>query len=126
MSDDGTKELLRTMVDEEKRAPLVLASDGLTMGAVERKIAKQEIELVAMHDLCDRLSKRLEAIANAFHDGPMEDGFWSFHDLPQLAQAHRDALKGALVALRAFEAGKGSPDLARDVANHCEAVLEKE
>lgn len=124
---DDTKEMLKRMIAEEKgRAPLILASDGLTMGAVQRKIGELETALADTQELCDGLSGRLEAVVNAFHDGPKEHGLWSFHDLPQLAQSYRTALKGALVVLRAFEEGKGSPELARDIANHCESVLENE
>jgi hypothetical protein len=35
--------------------------------------------------LRERLSAILDATANALHGGPMKNGLWSFHDLPELA-----------------------------------------
>jgi hypothetical protein len=44
-------------------------------------------ELEENQQLRDRLSDLLNATANALHDGPKENGLWSFHDLPDLAAA---------------------------------------
>jgi hypothetical protein len=42
-------------------------------------------ELKDTECLCNRLSDLLEKTANALHGGPLENGYWSFHDLPELA-----------------------------------------
>ena len=42
-------------------------------------------ELKDTECLCNRLSDLLEKIANALHGEPLEYGYWSFHDLPELA-----------------------------------------
>jgi hypothetical protein len=42
-------------------------------------------ELDDLQGLADRLGTLLDATANALHGGPKENGLWSFHDLPDLA-----------------------------------------
>jgi hypothetical protein len=42
-------------------------------------------ELKDTECLCNRLSDLLEKTANALHGEPLENGYWSFHDLPELA-----------------------------------------
>ncbi len=42
-------------------------------------------EAVEERALREKLSKILRATADALHGGPHPNGFWSFHDLPELA-----------------------------------------
>jgi hypothetical protein len=44
-----------------------------------------EQELKDVETLNRRLAQLLDETANALHGGPMENGMWSFHDLPELA-----------------------------------------
>ena len=58
--------------------------------------AADEIErLRAEVDECDQLRERMADIlhrtADALHGGPLENGLWSWHDLPELAE---EALHG--------------------------------
>ena len=63
----------------------------------ERDEAKVEVEDLAR--LIDKQSDILRRTANALHDGPLEDGYWSHHDLPELAARLREALTRFFVAL---------------------------
>lgn len=49
------------------------------------RIAVLEQELEDVEKLNVRLSRLLDATANALHGGHKENGLWSFHDLPKLA-----------------------------------------
>jgi len=44
-----------------------------------------ETELAESDDLRNRMSQILRDTADALHGGPLEDGLWSWHDLPALA-----------------------------------------
>ncbi len=46
----------------------------------------EAIEAEEAEKLRERLAQKLNEIANALHGGPLEDGLWSFHDLPELAE----------------------------------------
>lgn len=46
-------------------------------------------ELNIADALIGRLSKRLNATAEALHGGPHRDGLWSWHDLPDLVERLR-------------------------------------
>ena len=50
------------------------------------ELANANQEIADQYNLIGRLSKRLEDVANVLHGGPMENGLWSFHDLPELAE----------------------------------------
>jgi hypothetical protein len=66
--------------------------------------AANEIEqLREEEETSDNVRKRqsdlLRGVANALHGGPLEDGWWSHHDLPELARtlvAENERLRAAL------------------------------
>lgn len=66
-----------------------LEEEVLTLRGKARKLkaelAEANQEIADQYNLVGRLSKRLEDVANALHGGPLENGLWSFHDLPELA-----------------------------------------
>lgn len=45
---------------------------------------KQELD--SSWELVDRLGKLLHDTANVLHGGPRENGLWSYHDVPDLAE----------------------------------------
>lgn len=57
----------------------------LSTASLARRIRHLEDELREETDLRERLGKILEDTANALHGGPLENGWWSFHDLPELS-----------------------------------------
>ncbi len=60
--------------------------------------AESELLMTDIHEYHARQvrqSELLHATANALHGGAMPDGYWSWHDLPQLAAAMRGLLRKA-------------------------------
>lgn len=60
----------------------------------ERDEARVEVEDLAR--LLEKQSDILRRTANALHGGPLKDGYWSHHDLPELAARLREALLHAI------------------------------
>jgi hypothetical protein len=61
-----------------------------------------EQELKDVETLNKRLAQLLDETATALHGGPMENGMWSFHDLPELATALKKRCDDLEKALRAL------------------------
>lgn len=55
------------------------------LAALRIRILELEQELDETHGTLVRTGDILRATANAIHGGPLKDGFWSHHDLPELA-----------------------------------------
>jgi hypothetical protein len=58
----------------------------------EQKIA-QATEGIEMFNLITRLNKILTDSANAVHGGPMPNGMWSFHNIPELIIKLREEIE---------------------------------
>jgi hypothetical protein len=54
-----------------------------------RDMTQMRTELMESEKIRDRMSAILRQVADALHGGPLEDGYWSWHDLPELAAALR-------------------------------------
>lgn len=54
-------------------------------------------ELAEEAALRDRMSQILRDTANALHGGPLGDGYWSWHDLADLATQLREDYENALI-----------------------------
>jgi hypothetical protein len=74
-------------------------------------VRELEEEAEGTYQLITRQGQILQAIANALHGGPLEDGWWSHHDLAEMAARHRavmveirDRVKSVYVADRTDEA----------------------
>lgn len=52
---------------------------------------KQELD--SSWKLVDRLGKLLHDTANVLHGGPMENGLWSYHDIPELTAKLKESLE---------------------------------
>jgi hypothetical protein len=68
-------------------AKLIDRISRLETDANERELDSQEEER-----LRTRLAQLLTGTANALHNGPMENGLWSWHDLPELAAEAMDKI----------------------------------
>lgn len=68
--------------------------------------------------LREKLTRILHDTANALHGGPLENGLWSFHDLADLATAHREAL--AAVAWHAIVKDEDNKDVCEACLSHGE------
>lgn len=72
-----------------------------TKGQAEA-IEEMVIELTEIYTLNERLGDLLTQTANALHGGPLENGMWSFHDLPELATELRTKLELAKTEVKAI------------------------
>lgn len=102
----------------------------LTIGDLRKQVkglvedlSEAKTELEDDDRLRGKLDKILTNTANALHGGPLENGLWSFHDLATIATAQRRALNAAYHALRSYQHGNDSKELAEEVADACEKVL---
>lgn len=59
----------------------------------QSRIRHLEEDLKEEEDLRERIGRILENTANALHGGPLENGWWSTHDLPELAETMRNQLQ---------------------------------
>lgn len=57
-----------------------------TIRSLQLKIRELRRELKDDDAVRDRMSKILRATAVALHGGPLKDGYWSWHDLPIIAE----------------------------------------
>ena len=73
-------ELLKQSIDREKKHREIIADFELEADASAALIARQ--------------GDILRAVANALHGGPLADGWWSHHDLGEMAQKFYNAVKG--------------------------------
>ena len=124
---DLYNEALRKRITEME-SQLTTLREGCEMAAeIARadaaKLAELEEGIAESDDLRERLAKILSDTANALHGGPLPNGFWSWHDLAELATSQRKALAAAMQALRSYQFGNGAKDLAKETADHCEALL---
>jgi len=69
-----------------------------------RSLSAQVVRLRREADEADELRKRMSDIlhrtANALHGGPLKDGYWSWHDLPAIADRLSRELAEARTLLR--------------------------
>jgi hypothetical protein len=55
-----------------------------------RGLAQEQLE---SDQLRERMSLILRQTADALHDGPLENGYWSWHNLPALAEELQEQLR---------------------------------
>jgi len=53
---------------------------------LEEQAFERQSDLEEEDKIRNRLAQLLTETANALHKGPKENGFWSWHDLPKLAE----------------------------------------
>jgi hypothetical protein len=96
-------ERLRSGMDQLSEALGHLVSAGLRLEdelSEKRALVDQlQVEVEESDQLMRRSAYLLNGVANALHSGPLENGLWSWHDLPERAAAERalaDQLADAL------------------------------
>ncbi len=89
---DDLQGLARSVVEAEtaQRYSMMLPVIGVAIliqriTNLELKVEELQGQLVEEDQLRSRLTELLTGTANALHNGPKENGLWSWHDLPQLA-----------------------------------------
>lgn len=60
------------------------------LAANKIRITELEQDLDEVHATLSRTGDILRNTANAIHGGPLKNGFWSHHDLPELVKILRD------------------------------------
>lgn len=81
---------MRNMIDPENlNIPEILDY----IKVLEAENAELKISASDEERLRTRLAELLTQTANALHEGPLENGFWSWHDLPQLVHELQNKLK---------------------------------
>jgi len=73
-----------------------------------RDMTTMRTELMESEKLRDRMSAILRQVADALHGGPLEDGYWSWHDLPELATKQYADVTALKDKLRTAEAGQAA------------------
>jgi len=96
-------ERLRSGMDQLSEAVGRFVSAGLQLEeelSEKRALVDQlQVEVEESDQLIRRSADLLNGVANALHRGPLENGLWSWHDLPERAAAERalaDQLADAL------------------------------
>jgi hypothetical protein len=80
-------------------------------------------ELSDSEELVIKLGDLLSKTAIALHGGRLKNGLWSTHDLAEIAARHRRLLVAALHALRSYQYENASTELAEEMAEELERVL---
>jgi len=65
----------------------------LTRAQLEERVIVLKESLEDDTALRNRMSDILRRTANALHGGPLDNGYWSWHNLPELAQTLHDELE---------------------------------
>lgn len=90
---------------------------------LEKEVVKTRADVEDADGVRERLSEILKATANALHGGSLKHGLWSWHDLHVIAEEQRSLLHTALHALRSYQYGNASTELAEEIADACEKAL---
>jgi hypothetical protein len=72
-------------------------------GKAMTALAKAKLDLAESDALRDRMSEILRGTANALHNGPLENGYWSWHDLPELADGLQSKLTAQLLEISSLK-----------------------
>lgn len=59
--------------------------------SLQAEVERLRAEADEANELLERMTSILHLTANALHGGPLENGWWSWHDLPELAERLRAA-----------------------------------
>jgi hypothetical protein len=97
----------------------------MSIKSLRARIAELEQNAEEQSLVLGRLAKILTDTTNAFHDGPLENGLWSWHDLAERARLHRAALGGCLYAFRKLEQDENAKGPLRDLCWKMSFMIER-